>query len=326
MRWLQVFMVALGGIAIALFCSISKEDAKGYVNDVQSWIVTLGPWAVPVFVLVHSLAISVCFPYAIGFEAAAGVLFGLSQGVACVLAAKLLAASITFCVGRAVFRSWPRARELVEQNKYFNVVRRGVSRDGWKFVLLARFSPMPSYIINYSLAATDVRFFRDYLLPTLAGGMPMILQNTSLGTFAIAATAGADGGSQAGGTSTWKLVLPGVGVLAGVLVTWRIRQYVKSNEALDLLDDAAAAGEAKAAAPGTANGDTDRNASANAPAVASAKADASIAAHDRELDEKRGRKPLAGMGQVADDLQSGAERLPLSGRATGGRALRTRRA
>lgn len=64
---------------------------------------------------------------------------------------------------------------MVKKNKYFSILCKGVARDGWKFVLLARFSPVPSYIINYGLAATDVDFFVDFLFPTLAGGLPMII-------------------------------------------------------------------------------------------------------------------------------------------------------
>ncbi|GAB2283478.1 hypothetical protein Dimus_017990 [Dionaea muscipula] len=80
-------------------------------------------------------------------------------------------------------------KEWAQVNKYFHVLSKGVERDGWKFVLLARFSPIHSYVINYALAATKVGYFVDFLLPTVAGCLPMILQNTSLGSLAGAAVA-----------------------------------------------------------------------------------------------------------------------------------------
>ncbi|ONM11900.1 Transmembrane 9 superfamily member 12 [Zea mays] len=49
--------------------------------------------------------------------------------------------------------------EWLQMNKYFHVVVKRVERDGWKFVLLARFSDLPSYIINYSLSAIDARYY-----------------------------------------------------------------------------------------------------------------------------------------------------------------------
>jgi uncharacterized membrane protein YdjX (TVP38/TMEM64 family) len=125
---------------------------------------------------------------------------------------------------RALFRSSSSASGFVRNNKYFGVLNKGVARDGWKFVLLARFSPVPSYIINYGLAATDVNFFVDFLLPTLAGGIPMILQNTSLGTLTSAATA--VGGPR---KPVLSYILPCIGIFSGVLISWRIKKYA-SNE------------------------------------------------------------------------------------------------
>lgn len=96
-------------------------------------------------------------------------------------------------------------------------------------MLLARFSPVPSYIINYGLAATDVHFFVDFLLPTLAGGLPMILQNTSLGTLTSAATAGS--GSK---KPILSFILPSIGILSGILISWRIKKY--SSQEFDLVE------------------------------------------------------------------------------------------
>ncbi|GFY99905.1 SNARE associated Golgi protein family [Actinidia rufa] len=52
---------------------------------------------------------------------------------------------------------------------------------------------IPSYVINYALAATRVGFVVDFLLPTVIGCLPMILQNTSIGCLAGAAVASASG-------------------------------------------------------------------------------------------------------------------------------------
>lgn len=130
---------------------------------------------------------------------------------------------------RVVFRNSEWASNLVKKNKYFNVLCKGVARDGWKFVLLARFSPVPSYIINYGLAATDVGFFVDFLLPTIAGGLPMIIQNTSIGSLTSAAThVGAE--STSGKSGILPYVLPALGILSSVMITWRIKKYATVNE------------------------------------------------------------------------------------------------
>ncbi|CAL9762516.1 unnamed protein product [Musa acuminata subsp. burmannicoides] len=55
---------------------------------------------------------------------------------------------------RAIFGSSKSAAEWAHSSRYFHLLARGVERNGWRFVLLARFSPLPSYVINYGLAAT----------------------------------------------------------------------------------------------------------------------------------------------------------------------------
>lgn len=113
------------------------------------------------------------------------------------------------------------------------MLSRGVERDGWKFVLLARFSPVPSYVINYALAATNVGFLLDFLLPTVIGCMPMILQNTSIGSLA-SATIGSASGSQK--SQVWSYLFPLLGISSSVLISLRIKKY--SNDMI--VDDSPA--------------------------------------------------------------------------------------
>jgi uncharacterized membrane protein YdjX (TVP38/TMEM64 family) len=112
--------------------------------------------------------------------------------------------------------------EWLQRNKYFHVVVKGVERDGWKFVLLARFSPLPSYIINYALSATDVGFFRDFLLPTIIGCLPMILQNVSIVSLAGAAVASTTGSQK---SHIYSYLCPSIGIASSILISWRIKQY-----------------------------------------------------------------------------------------------------
>ncbi|PON91753.1 Transmembrane protein [Trema orientale] len=112
--------------------------------------------------------------------------------------------------------------EWAQRNKYFHLLSRGVERDGWRFVLLARFSPVPSYIINYALAATNVGFIVDFLLPTVIGCLPMILQNTSIGSLAGAAVASASGSKR---VALWSYVFPLLGIVSSILISLRIKKY-----------------------------------------------------------------------------------------------------
>lgn len=191
----------------------------------------MGIWAMPTYVIIHTITLALCLPYAVFFEAGAALLFGFFRGVLCVFSAKMLGASLSFWLGRALFRSSTSAMAWVQRNKYFHILSKGVARDGWRFVLLARFSPVPSYVINYGLAATDVRFFVDFLIPTVVGCIPMILQNTSIGSLTNAAVSS---DSRSGKSQLSSYLFPLLGITSSVLISLRIKKY--SSE-MNILDD-----------------------------------------------------------------------------------------
>ncbi|XP_010942322.1 Golgi apparatus membrane protein tvp38 [Elaeis guineensis] len=182
----------------------------------------LGMWAIPLYVTAHTMTLALCLPYAVFFEAGASLLFGFLPAVLCVFTAKVLGASLSFWIGRAVFRSSKSAMEWAQRSKYFHLLARGVEQDGWKFVLLARFSPLPSYVINYALAATKVGFLIDFLLPTVIGCLPMILQNTSIGSLAGAAVASTSSSKK---SQIYSYLLPLLGIASSILISLRIKKY-----------------------------------------------------------------------------------------------------
>ena len=150
--------------------------------------------------------------------------------------------------------------EWLQRNKYFHVVVKGVEKDGWKFVLLARFSPLPSYIINYALSATDVGFFRDFLLPTIVGCLPMILQNVSIVSLAGAAVASTTGSKK---SHIYSYLFPILGIVSSILISWRIKQYSSalaiSEELKNPPTDGKVSGDAKptpAQSEDTSSGET----------------------------------------------------------------------
>ncbi|KAG9447348.1 hypothetical protein H6P81_013476 [Aristolochia fimbriata] len=216
--------VAIVVAALAILRGVGKQygvDKESILQIFRDLSERLGFWAIPLYVFVHTVTLALCLPYAVFFEAGASVLFGFLPAVMCVFSAKILGASLSFWIGRAVFRKSSSAMEWAQRNRYFHVLSAGVERDGWKFVLLARFSPMPSYIINYALAATKVRFLVDFLFPTTIGCLPMILQNTSLGSLASAAVS--SGGAQK--SQVWSYIFPLLGIASSILISLRIKKY-----------------------------------------------------------------------------------------------------
>lgn len=96
-----VFLLAsTGGLYIAIRNAYGGNK-QAMMDDFHVVAERLGPSAMPVFVFVHTLAIALCFPYAIVFEAAAAFLFGFLRGVLCVFSAKVMGAALAFWIGRS---------------------------------------------------------------------------------------------------------------------------------------------------------------------------------------------------------------------------------
>ncbi|CAN1265494.1 hypothetical protein LINPERPRIM_LOCUS12260 [Linum perenne] len=75
-------------------------DKEAGVQFLAQWSDRLGPWAMPLYVGVHSLTLALCLPFAVFFEAAASLLFGFFPALLCVFSAKVLGASLSFWIGR----------------------------------------------------------------------------------------------------------------------------------------------------------------------------------------------------------------------------------
>ncbi|EOX94153.1 SNARE associated Golgi protein family isoform 2 [Theobroma cacao] len=109
-KWLRIGAL-VGAIAIAkqyggqlgLGLGLDKDAA---LRLFQQWSDRLGIWAIPLYVALHTLTLSLCLPYAVFFEAGASLLFGFFPAVLCVFSAKLLGASLSFWIGRAGFQKF----------------------------------------------------------------------------------------------------------------------------------------------------------------------------------------------------------------------------
>ncbi|KAL4191896.1 hypothetical protein AMTRI_Chr06g169540 [Amborella trichopoda] len=234
MAFLKRFaVISVAVAAFVVYKTINKEygfDKDSILHSFRGLSEKLGLWAMPFYVLLHTVTLALCLPYAVFFEAGAALLFGFVPAVLCVFAAKVLGASLSFWIGRTVFRSSTSAMDWARSSKYFHLLTNGVAQDGWRFVLLARFSPIPSYVISYALAATNVRFFIDFLLPTIMGCLPMILQNTSIGSLANVAI-GTTITSQKSRVLSYMLPLLGIG--SSILISLKVKKYASEISLVD---------------------------------------------------------------------------------------------
>ena len=98
------------GVVVVVGIITGKEVSKNYGLDKDALMEVfkrlsdqLGIWAIPAYVGVHTLTLALCLPSAVFFEAAASLLFGFFPAVLCVFSAKVLAASLSFWIGRYTY-------------------------------------------------------------------------------------------------------------------------------------------------------------------------------------------------------------------------------
>lgn len=227
-------------------CAMAADGTSpGFALDSASLAAGLGEWirgdtsglgAVP-FIAVHIVAIILCFPGTAIFELTAGAVFGFLPGVIVVASAKGLAAAVTFFIARAV-RDGPPGRWIQERldqegqenggQSWTEKLKRGVRRDAFRFCLLARLSPVPSWINNYALPLAGVSL-SSFLPATFLGMLPPLASNVYSGSAAASVAAALSRGS--GVEFDW------IGVSLGILSTLSEAAIVQQLAAVALEED-----------------------------------------------------------------------------------------
>ena len=172
----------------AMASALNTTNAATTIMQYTQWVSAKGVVGLFAFAAVHAAAVVVCFPATILFELAAGFAFGVLIGTPLVWSAKMCAATFTYMVSNGIaravlsragvehivthaFASQPRLARLAGN----------VEANGARYTLLARLSPIPSWLNNYGLAFAGVRF-ADYFPATALATLPMVLVNVYTGS------------------------------------------------------------------------------------------------------------------------------------------------
>lgn len=100
---------------------------------------------------------------------ASGIFFGFGWGFAGVMMGTITGAAVNFLASRYLFRGFITRR--LANNPQFQAIDAAVAREGWRFVVLMRFVPLPFGFVNYTFGLTAVRFW-PYLISTAITIMP----------------------------------------------------------------------------------------------------------------------------------------------------------
>lgn len=199
--------IAIAGLtAVALAgLLIPQTDSAGQALD---WVRAQGPWAPLILIAAYVVAAVALLPTWL-LSIGAGYLFGLTGGVLSASIGSTLGATCAFVVARRWFGR--RAAAAVAKQCNLAALDRGIARNGFRLVLLARLSPvLPANVLNYAVPLTGIRQ-RDFVLASWLGMFPITFAYVYLGS-TLADLAALETSNWP--PSTWHLALGLLGLLA----------------------------------------------------------------------------------------------------------------
>lgn len=216
-HWSKKYAFILLGIGVAgIVLLVGKHSAWLYKNTGFQWIESLElPVRFLVFFFLHTIAVIGCFPGTVALEVAAGLSMHMGLAFICMYFSKLLAAMISFLLARTILYEWTRKR----LEKFPQTWISGIAKQGWRWVLFARLSPVPSFVNNYLIALSPISF-REYIAATAVGIIPFLLQVVVLG-------AGIQDVKR--NHVSWTVVLRYLPILVGI-VAWSWKQKMGGKD------------------------------------------------------------------------------------------------
>ena len=204
--------IATGVAALVLLIVLGRQ-LGGYLPAFVGRVEDLGVWGPVVFVLGYMAATVAFIPGSL-LTLAAGAVFGIVKGTACVLVGATLGSAVAFLISRYFARG--AIEQRVADHPRFGAIDRAVGAEGFKIVLLLRLSPVfPFNLLNYALGLTRVRF-ADYALASI-GMLPGSLLYTYYGKLAGDVASLAAGAPIDRGAGYYAVL--GLGLVATVVVT-----------------------------------------------------------------------------------------------------------
>jgi uncharacterized membrane protein YdjX (TVP38/TMEM64 family) len=214
--WKPVLLVL---IIIVLFIIVNIYGFGQNIEELKTWINSLGVWGPAAFFLIYLGAVILTIPGTI-FGVIAGALFGSLEGVLLISISSTVGASITFLIARYF------ARETVAQWLAKNETMRRLDQltedQGFVIVGITRLIPLfPFTLLNYGFGLTKVSF-KTYVFWSWLCMIP--------GTIIVVVGADAITQGITEGRIPWGLV--GVVVIAALILTligWYAQRQVQKK-------------------------------------------------------------------------------------------------
>lgn len=178
-----VLLLVAAGIAVAVVYRDSIDPVA--VRDA----IAGHPLSPAIFVALQVAASLFFIPRTV-LGIAAGLVFGFVWGTVWALTGAMLGAAAGFALTR-----WIGAGGMLDASPWIGRLVQRAEDGGWRAVAILRLTPLPHGLANTLLAMTNLKW-RDYLLGSFAGMLPMTLAQVEVG---------AAGGAVLDGRGPWLL-------------------------------------------------------------------------------------------------------------------------
>ena len=173
-------------IILAISIVLNREHFT--YENLNSLLAYLGPWASVVFILLYAIAPVLFIPGTV-MTLVGGFIFGLYWGFLYSLIGGTIGASLAFLVGRYIADDWTEEHS----HKMLTEVKRGIKKDGWRYIAFTRLVPIfPYSILNYAFGLTKISLL-TFALTSFICLIPGTIAYTYIGYVGQAAAEGSKG-------------------------------------------------------------------------------------------------------------------------------------
>ena len=158
-RNLKARSIILRVIVLAVIIGIVAIAGRwfgGEIQPLEEWIRSIGIWGPIVFCLIFLLITGLQLPESI-LAVAAGVIFGLGEGLSILIVINVIGAIFWFWIARTYLRNW--VHRVLGRHPKLEIIEKATANEGFKLLVLLRLGPFSYGALNFILGASDVRFW-----------------------------------------------------------------------------------------------------------------------------------------------------------------------
>lgn len=226
-HWSKALII---GIIITLIVLVSIKGF-GFFGDLLAWFQRHNGWAGwGIFVGMYTAMVALFLPGVV-LILGAGFVFGFWRGLLAVWAGGAVGQALAFLLARYLFHSWVE-NTLRTKWKKWAIIDKAIEHDGWKLVLILRFSPIIPYnLLNIAMASTNIPFWQF----TIVSAVGIVYECAVFAYFGSMADSIHSIISGEGGRPPWfEWVMLGVSavmcVVGAFFVSYSIKQAVRRAE------------------------------------------------------------------------------------------------